>query len=114
MLLILFYIGTIDVLFTWWHWWESSTVTIIFTAEIIAIIAGILVGLKHSLKRMTILCLLFLDGVGLFLVAKELLYGYSHEKYMLMPFIGELLAVGTTITLLTFILKRITTSGQSV
>ena len=113
MLLIMFYIGTIDVLFTWWHWWESSTVTIIFTAEIIVIIAGILVGLKHSLKRTTILCLLFLDGVGLFLVAKELLYGYSHEKYMLMPFIGELLAVGTTITLLAFTFNHILTTGKN-
>ena len=110
MFLIMFYFGIIDVLFTWWHWWESSTVTIIFTAEIIVIITGILVGLKYSLKRTTILCLLFLDGVGLFLVAKELLFGYSHEKYMLMPFLGELLAVGTTIALLTFVLKRIITS----
>lgn len=106
MLLIIFYSG-IDVLFQWWH---SEVVSIIFIAEIMAIITGILVGLYHPLKRMGILGLLFLEGVGLFLVVKELLYGMSNEFFMMFPFMGEIVAVGTTITLLTFTLKRIITS----
>lgn len=96
MIHAVFYNG-IDVLF---YGWSSPTLRIIFIAEIVAAIIGMLVGIVFPLKRMTIILISIFDGVGLLLVLKNLLFGMSSDAYILVPFIGEVLVVGTSIALL--------------
>lgn len=97
----IFYNG-IDVLF---YGWQVSTLRIIFIAEIIIAVIGVLVGIVAPKKRMTTILLAILDGVGLILVLKNQLFGLSSDAYILVPFVGEMLIVGTSIALLILRIK---------
>jgi hypothetical protein len=86
--------------------WNSPTLRIIFLAEIIFLVLGILFGVISTPKRTTISVLISVCIIGLLFILKNLLWGVSSDTFILIPFIGEILFISSGISLLIIFLKK--------
>ena len=102
MIHAIFYTGPTVLIYGW----NTPTLQIIFVSEIVAVFLCTLVGLFVPPNKIYVLALLALDSVGVLIVLHNLLFGMSSDAYILLPFIGEILCVGTSTALLIKYVKK--------
>ena len=78
---------------------------LLYIFEVVIVLSGILLGIFVSPKKWVVILLAILDGCSLLIIAKNLLFAMSDEMYMMLPFLGEILALGTSVALIILLLK---------
>lgn len=85
--------------------WSNPVLRIVFCAELTMIAVGVIIGWCLD-GRITRVLLILLNVVGLLIIMKNAIWGMSSDAYILLPFVGEILVVGTAVTALTIYIKK--------
>ena len=96
-----------DSLSDFFGFWTSSIFKLVLACDLIAAFAGALLGFLAAEERSVKVVLWAVQGAGWMLFLQSLLFGVGSEAWILVPYLGEALVVGSLVALAVLKIREI-------